>query len=94
MTQLAQDPIAFLLLKTFAAIQQERAGLAEQVADFEEMMEYAESRNDSALSAANRRIEQERQEVERVKDEARSLQYQVDDLDSKLKKAKRQEREW
>ena len=94
LTKLVKDPIAFLLLKTFVEIQQERAGVAEQVAGLEEAMGNAEYHYDNELSATRRRIEQERQEVERVKDEARSLQYKVDDLDSELQKTKRQQRGW
>ena len=89
LTKLAKDPIAFLLLKTFIEIQQERAGVAEQITSLEDAMGNAEYHYDAELSATRRRIEQERQEVDRVKDEARSLQYWVDDLDSELRKERR-----
>ena len=91
---LANDPVAFLLLKLFAEIQQERAGVAKQITSLEEAMGNAEYHYDAELSATRRRVDQERQEVERIKNEARSLQYRVDDLDSELAKTKKQQRGW
>lgn len=90
LVELSKDPLAFLLLKTFAAIQQERAGVTERIANLEQSSESAMYYHDAELSAAREKASRYQQEAQRAEDSTRSLQYQVDDLESDLKKVKRQ----
>ena len=87
--ELAKDPVTFLLLKLFAEIQSERANLRNEIDSLNEAMGNADYHYDEIMAESRRKIEQERQEIGRVKDTARNLQYQVDDLENELTKAKK-----
>lgn len=90
LTQIATDPAAVLILKLFAAIQQERTGVTEQIANLENSAEGAMYYHEAEISAAREKAHRYQQEAQKAEDGARSLQYQVDDLEDDLKKAKRQ----
>lgn len=90
LTQIATDPAAVLILKLFAAIQQERAGVTEQLTNLEQSAESAMYYHEAEISATREKAHRYQQEAQKAEDSTRSLQYQVDDLESDLKKAKRQ----
>ena len=92
--ELAKDPVAFLLLELFAKIKQERVNLRDEIDNLSEALNNTEYRYDEELSATRRKIEQERQEIERVKDESSNLRYEVEDLGEELRKAKKQGGGW
>ena len=92
--ELAKDPVAFLLLKLFAEIQAERANLRNEMDGLNEAMSNADYYYDEIMTGSRRKIEQERQEVERVKDALRQAQDEVVDLGDELRKAKKQGGGW
>lgn len=87
--QVAQDPVALAMVKLFATIQQDRNGLNDQIADLEEAEGNARYHYEEALSEARSKTEQYRRQASQTEDTVRNLQYQVDDLESDLKKVKR-----
>jgi hypothetical protein len=88
--QLANDPTALLLIKLFAQIQQDRGALDEQIDSLEQASANAEYYHGEALANVERKIKEVQREATEASDRTRSLQYEVDDLDAKLKKASRQ----
>lgn len=88
--QVASDPAAVLLLKLFAAIQAERGQTADQIERLNEQYSDAVYHYDNQLSKAKEQAHSYQQQAEQSANNARSLEYQVSDLESNLKKAKRQ----
>lgn len=87
--QIASDPAALLLLKLFVQIQHDRDALNDQIESLEEANANADYWHGEELATAQRKAEQAQRDASEAVDRTRSLEYEIDDLESKLKKVQR-----
>lgn len=92
--QIANDPTALLLIKLFAQIQQDRNALADQISSLEAYNADAEYWHSEALSRVRSKAEQAAREASEANSRTQSLQYEVYDLEDKVKKAAKRQSSW
>lgn len=90
--QVARDPTALLLLKLFIQIQQDRDALNGELANAEAAVANAEYWHGEELANVRSKADQAAREASEANSRTQSLQYEVYDLEDKVKKAKRQGR--
>lgn len=83
------DPVAINLMKAFLMINQERSTFNARIEDANETMYSMEERWSRRAEELRRQADEAQRRADEERDRASSLQYDLDDAESKLKKSQR-----